>query len=56
MLSYALETQRGHLPQVTRFLPYDPGAYMQLDDVSLATLEVFESPRWATPRAPFFVC
>lgn len=43
VLSYALETQRGSLPQVTHFLRYDPGAYMQLDDVSLATLEVFEA-------------
>jgi DNA mismatch repair protein MutS len=43
VLGYALETQQGRLPQVTHFLRYDPGAYMQLDDVSLATLEVFRS-------------
>ena len=55
VLSYALETQRGHLPQVTRFLPYDPGAYMQLDDVSLATLEVFESAMGDATRTLFCV-
>ena len=43
VLSYALETQQGSLPQVTRFLRYDPGAYMQLDEVALLTLEVFKS-------------
>ena len=44
VLSYALETQRGKLPQVTHFTRYDPGAYMQLDEVALNTLEVFETP------------
>ncbi|AEB12224.1 DNA mismatch repair protein mutS [Marinithermus hydrothermalis DSM 14884] len=43
VLAYALETQQGRLAQVTRFLRYDPGAYMQLDGVALATLEVFEA-------------
>ncbi|MCA9838277.1 MAG: DNA mismatch repair protein MutS [Trueperaceae bacterium] len=43
VLAYALETQQGSLPQVTRFSRYDPGAYMQLDEVALATLEVFEA-------------
>lgn len=42
VLSYALHTQQGTLPQVTRFVRYDPGAFMQLDEVSLGTLEVFE--------------
>ena len=42
VLSYALETQKGRLPQVTRFLAYDPGAYMGVDDITLRTLEVFE--------------
>lgn len=40
-LAYAHETQRGRLKQVRRFLRYDPGAYLQLDAVALATLEVF---------------
>lgn len=44
VLAYALETQRGSLPQVTRFAYYDVGAYMQLDEVALSTLEVFETP------------
>ncbi len=43
VLSYASETQRSSLPQVTSFQPYDPGAFMQLGEVALATLEVFES-------------
>ncbi|MDQ3398341.1 MAG: DNA mismatch repair protein MutS, partial [Deinococcota bacterium] len=43
VLGYALETQQGRLPQVTRFLRYDPGAYMQLDEVAFTTLEVFHS-------------
>ena len=43
VLSYAAETQRGRLPQVTRFNRYDPGAYMQLDEVALSTLEVFRA-------------
>ncbi len=40
-LAYAAETQRGRLKQVRRFLRYDPGAYLQLDAVALAALEVF---------------
>jgi DNA mismatch repair protein MutS len=43
VLSYALATQRDGLPQVTRFLRYDPGAYMQLDEVAFSTLEIFRS-------------
>ena len=43
VLSYAKETQRGALPQVTSFVRYDPGAYMQLDEVALTTLEVFDT-------------
>ncbi len=43
VLSYALETQQGKLPQVARFVPYDPGAYMQLDEIALSTLEVFSA-------------
>ncbi len=41
VLSYALTTQRGQLGQVTRFLRYDPSAYMQVGETALATLEVF---------------
>ncbi len=44
VLSYALETQRGVLPQVSRFLHYDPGASMHLDETALSTLEIFSSP------------
>ena len=43
VLSYALTTQRGQLAQVTRFLRYDPSAYMQVGETALATLEVFSS-------------
>ncbi len=43
ILSYALETQRGKLPQVTGFILYDPGAYMNIGEVALATLEVFDT-------------
>jgi DNA mismatch repair protein MutS len=43
VLSYAIETQRGELPQVTRFQPYDPGAFMQVGEVTFAALEVFDS-------------
>jgi DNA mismatch repair protein MutS len=44
VLSYALETQRGELPQVTSLNIYDAGAYMHLDEISLTTLEVFDTP------------
>ena len=43
VLSYAKETQRGALPQVTSFVRYDPGAYVQLDEVALSTLEIFDT-------------
>ena len=43
VLSYALTTQRGQLAQVTRFLRYDPSAYMQVGETALATLEVFSA-------------
>lgn len=43
ILSYALETQKGKLPQVTNFTLYDPGAYMNIGEVALATLEIFDS-------------
>lgn len=43
VLSYARHTQRGKLPQVTRFVRYDPSAYMQLGETALATLEVFRT-------------
>ena len=43
VLSYALTTQRGQLGQVTRFLRYDPSAYMQVGETALATLEVFSA-------------
>lgn len=43
VLSYALTTQRGHLGQVTRFLRYDPSAFMQVGETALATLEVFNA-------------
>ena len=46
VLAYAAETQRGELPQVTNFVRYDPGASMGLDEVTSATLELFE------PRMP----
>jgi DNA mismatch repair protein MutS len=44
VLAYALETQRGSLPQVTHFIYYDAGAYMHLDEVALSTLEIFDTP------------
>lgn len=53
VLSYALETQRGQLAQVQRFIRYDPGIYMQLDEVALATLEVFESTLGETAQTLF---
>jgi len=40
---YALETQQGNLPQVNRFIHYNPSAFMQLDDVTISTLEIFDS-------------
>ncbi len=52
VLAYARETQRGTLPQVTTFVRYDPGAFMQLDEVTLSTLEVFE-PRMPGGRTLF---
>jgi DNA mismatch repair protein MutS len=55
VLAYGLETQRGQLPQVSRFLRYDPGAFMQLDEVALATLEVFEANSGASERSLFSV-
>ena len=44
VLAYALETQRGNLPQVTHFIYYDASAYMHLDEVALTTLEIFDTP------------
>ncbi len=41
VLSYALTTQRGQLGQVTRFVRYDPSAFLQVGETALATLEVF---------------
>lgn len=41
--AYALETQRGELPQVNRFIHYNPSAFMQLDKVTISTLEIFDS-------------
>ena len=46
VLAYARHTQQGSLQQVTRFQRYDPGAFMQLDEVTLRTLEIF-APRIA---------
>lgn len=43
VLSYALETQQGKLPQVKHFIGYDSGAYMQIGERALATLEVFQA-------------
>ncbi len=51
VLSYALTTQRGQLAQVTRFLRYDPSAYMQVGETALATLEVFFSNAGHTGNA-----
>jgi len=42
VLSYALQTQEGKLPQVRSFVRYDPGAFMQLSESTLRTLEVYE--------------
>ena len=44
VLAYAIETQRGILPQVTHFVFYDAGAYMHLDEIALGTLEIFDTP------------
>ena len=55
VLSYAAETQRGRLPQVTDFNRYDPGAYMQLDEVALSTLEVFQATMRGAERSLFGV-
>ena len=41
--AYALETQQGNLPHVNRFVHYNPSAYMQLDEVTISTLEIFDS-------------
>ena len=51
VLSYALTTQRGQLAQVTRFLRYDPSAYMQVGETALATLEVFSANTPASNEA-----
>lgn len=42
VLSYALETQNGALPQVREFVRYDPSAFMQLSEATLRTLEVYD--------------
>lgn len=42
VLAYARTTQKGQLPQVDRFLHYDPGAYMQLSEATLRTLEIYQ--------------
>ncbi|MEM7736498.1 MAG: DNA mismatch repair protein MutS [Deinococcota bacterium] len=55
VLSYALETQRGQLPQVTKLERYDPSSYMQLGEVALTTLEIFESQRGTREQSLFAV-
>lgn len=42
VLGYAQETQKGTLPQVREFVRYDPGAFMQLSEATLRTLEVYD--------------
>ncbi|MCX7600871.1 MAG: DNA mismatch repair protein MutS [Meiothermus sp.] len=42
VLAYALRVQENGLPQVRSFVRYDPGAFMQLSESTLRTLEVFE--------------
>ncbi len=42
VLAYALRVQENGLPQVRGFVRYDPGAYMQLGESTLRTLEIFE--------------
>ena len=54
VLAYASHTQQGPLHQVTRFQRYDPGAFMQLDEVTLRTLEIF-APRIAGGHTLFEV-
>ncbi|RDI96441.1 DNA mismatch repair protein MutS [Meiothermus sp. QL-1] len=41
-LAYAARVQERGLPQVKGFVRYDPGAFMQLSEATLRTLEVFE--------------
>ncbi|GIW26618.1 DNA mismatch repair protein MutS [Meiothermus sp.] len=42
VLAYALRVQPNGLPQVRGFVRYDPGAYMQLSEATLRTLEIYE--------------
>ncbi|AGK03663.1 DNA mismatch repair protein MutS [Meiothermus ruber DSM 1279] len=42
VLAYALRVQENGLPQVRSFVRYDPGAFMQLSEATLRTLEIFE--------------
>lgn len=42
VLAYALRVQENGLPQVRSFVRYDPGAFMQLSESTLRTLEIFE--------------
>lgn len=55
VLSYALETQRGNLPQVTGLQRYDPSSYMHLGEVALSTLEVFQTQQGSRERSLFSV-
>ncbi|MBF6592947.1 MAG: DNA mismatch repair protein MutS [Thermaceae bacterium] len=42
LLSYAVQSQEGSLPQVRGFVRYDPSAFMQMSESTLRTLEVYE--------------
>lgn len=53
VIAYARTAQRG-LPQVTRFVRYDPGASMQLADVAVRTLELFEPAPGGDPTRTLF--
>jgi DNA mismatch repair protein MutS len=53
VIGYARSTQQG-LPQVTRFVRYDPGASMQLAEVTMRALELFEPSLCNDPGRTLF--
>ncbi|MBS3968189.1 MAG: DNA mismatch repair protein MutS [Truepera sp.] len=53
ILGYARSTQQG-LPQVTRFVRYDPGASMQLAEMAMRALELFEPSLGSDPNRTLF--
>jgi len=53
VIGYVRSTQQA-LPQVTRFVRYDPGASMQLAEVAMRALELFEPSLGSDPNCTLF--